>query len=285
MFEFEIYNENNKKMVYLSNDGSSGCKYSFNNKEELKQIVANYIDDNYNEDAFVEKTDSPKNEHFSLTYFDKVGSRVHTDNFTSRQEALKFFNNLVESYEENGTSNSSLELRDDSTDKIIAEWENPGDIDEDADDDYDDDDDCDCDEEYEEVDLDVAEKIAKDYGVVVDVIAGLSLRDIEQELGEEEGALDRYLLDEDDETDEDENLSTYFVMWWNDRKDEPVVVYEVLVASESEAIDVAYEAGGKEYDDEYPMISTTDLSESRIKEYKNSSIIGYEKISKKPLIK
>lgn len=31
--------------VYLANDGSSGCKYKFKNKYELKQIVANYIAD------------------------------------------------------------------------------------------------------------------------------------------------------------------------------------------------------------------------------------------------
>ena len=29
--------------VYLANDGSSGCKYKFNNKDELKQIVDDYI--------------------------------------------------------------------------------------------------------------------------------------------------------------------------------------------------------------------------------------------------
>ena len=29
--------------VYLANDGSSGCKYKFKNKDELKQIVADYV--------------------------------------------------------------------------------------------------------------------------------------------------------------------------------------------------------------------------------------------------
>lgn len=29
--------------VYLANDSSSGCKYKFKNKDELKQIVADYI--------------------------------------------------------------------------------------------------------------------------------------------------------------------------------------------------------------------------------------------------
>ena len=31
--------------VYLANEGSSGCKYKFKNKDELKQIVADYIAD------------------------------------------------------------------------------------------------------------------------------------------------------------------------------------------------------------------------------------------------
>ena len=31
--------------VYLANEGSSGCKYKFNNKDELKQIVAGYVAD------------------------------------------------------------------------------------------------------------------------------------------------------------------------------------------------------------------------------------------------
>ena len=39
--------------VYLAHDGSSGSKYKFNNKDELKQIVADYladlIDYNYEE--------------------------------------------------------------------------------------------------------------------------------------------------------------------------------------------------------------------------------------------
>lgn len=29
--------------VYLANENSSGCKYKFKNKDELKQIVADYL--------------------------------------------------------------------------------------------------------------------------------------------------------------------------------------------------------------------------------------------------
>ena len=31
--------------VYLANDSGSGCKYKFKNKDELKQIVADFITD------------------------------------------------------------------------------------------------------------------------------------------------------------------------------------------------------------------------------------------------
>ena len=31
--------------VYLAHDGSSGCEYDFNSKDELKQIIADYVAD------------------------------------------------------------------------------------------------------------------------------------------------------------------------------------------------------------------------------------------------
>ena len=31
--------------VYLANDSSSGCKYKFKDKDELKRIVADYVAD------------------------------------------------------------------------------------------------------------------------------------------------------------------------------------------------------------------------------------------------
>ena len=39
--------------VYLANDGSSGSTYKFKNKDELKQIVADYVADliDYNYEA------------------------------------------------------------------------------------------------------------------------------------------------------------------------------------------------------------------------------------------
>jgi hypothetical protein len=32
-------------IVYIANDGSSGCKYKFNSKEELKEYINNYMSD------------------------------------------------------------------------------------------------------------------------------------------------------------------------------------------------------------------------------------------------
>lgn len=37
--EIETYEEDGKKYVYLSDNGSSGCKYGYNNKDELKNII------------------------------------------------------------------------------------------------------------------------------------------------------------------------------------------------------------------------------------------------------
>lgn len=41
-FEIEVYEEDGRKFVYLSHNGSSGCRYEFHGAEDLKQIVGNY---------------------------------------------------------------------------------------------------------------------------------------------------------------------------------------------------------------------------------------------------
>ena len=43
--EIEVIEENGKTYVFLANDGSSGCKYEFKSKDELKQIIADYVAD------------------------------------------------------------------------------------------------------------------------------------------------------------------------------------------------------------------------------------------------
>lgn len=45
--EIEVYVKDGKNFVYLSNDGSSGVKQEFTSSEELKKIVANYVEDAY----------------------------------------------------------------------------------------------------------------------------------------------------------------------------------------------------------------------------------------------
>lgn len=43
--EIETGKKNGKKIVYLANDGSSGCKYEYETQEQLLDIIKNYIDD------------------------------------------------------------------------------------------------------------------------------------------------------------------------------------------------------------------------------------------------
>lgn len=40
MIEIELYDGNR---VFIAHDGSSGCDYSYNSKEELASIVSDYI--------------------------------------------------------------------------------------------------------------------------------------------------------------------------------------------------------------------------------------------------
>ena len=43
--EIETYEKNKKSYVFIANDGSSGCEYEYKDREELKNIVANYVRD------------------------------------------------------------------------------------------------------------------------------------------------------------------------------------------------------------------------------------------------
>lgn len=43
--EVEVYEEDKTTYVYLSHDGSSGCKYKYTTTEELKQIINDYVAD------------------------------------------------------------------------------------------------------------------------------------------------------------------------------------------------------------------------------------------------
>ena len=47
--EIEIFREGDKNFVYLSNDGSSGCKYQFADEGHLQRLVADYVVNCYKE--------------------------------------------------------------------------------------------------------------------------------------------------------------------------------------------------------------------------------------------
>ena len=66
-------------------------------------------------------------------------------------------------------------------------------------------------------------------------------------------------------------MEKYYVMYWNDRADYPVAVFEVEADSEGEAEEIAYENGGDAYADEWPLLTETELTDREIKEYKSQS--------------
>lgn len=73
-------------------------------------------------------------------------------------------------------------------------------------------------------------------------------------------------------------MTKYFVMYWNDREDYPVAVFEVDAETEGEAEQIAYENGGDAYEDDWPLLVETDLPESRIERYKKSIYTNYKKV-------
>jgi len=74
-------------------------------------------------------------------------------------------------------------------------------------------------------------------------------------------------------------METFYVMYWNDREDYPIAVFEVRADSEGEAEQIAYENGGEDYEDDWPLLTETDLDEDRIKRYKNSVYTDYFKVN------
>ena len=43
--EFEFYEENGKKMVWLGEENGSGCKYEYKNSHELNEIIQRFVND------------------------------------------------------------------------------------------------------------------------------------------------------------------------------------------------------------------------------------------------
>lgn len=56
--EIEIYVEDGKTYVYLSHDGSSGCKYKAKDKDDIKKIIADYAADAVDYDLDLDSEDS-----------------------------------------------------------------------------------------------------------------------------------------------------------------------------------------------------------------------------------
>lgn len=74
-------------------------------------------------------------------------------------------------------------------------------------------------------------------------------------------------------------MTKYYVMYWNDREDYPVAVFETDAEDELEAENKAYEAGGFAYEDDWPLLTETDLGETQLERYKNSPWTDYKKVN------
>lgn len=71
-------------------------------------------------------------------------------------------------------------------------------------------------------------------------------------------------------------METYYVMYWNDRADYPVAVFEVKADNESDAEQIAFLEGGRDYEDDWPLLIETDLTEDEVERYKNSVYTKYK---------
>ena len=69
----------------------------------------------------------------------------------------------------------------------------------------------------------------------------------------------------------------FYVMYWNDREDYPVAVFEVEAENENEAEELAYENGGDEYEDDWPLLTQTEeeMSKNTAERYKKSVYTDY----------
>lgn len=43
--EIELLKKNGKNVLFIANDGSSGCEYTFKTKKELAKLVKLYVED------------------------------------------------------------------------------------------------------------------------------------------------------------------------------------------------------------------------------------------------
>ena len=74
-------------------------------------------------------------------------------------------------------------------------------------------------------------------------------------------------------------METYYVMYWNDREDYPVAVFEINADNELEAEQIAYENGGEDYEGDWPLLTETDLTADEVERYKDSVYTDYYKLN------
>ena len=43
--EIALFKKNGKNVLFIANDGSSGCEYTFETKEDLKKLIKEYVED------------------------------------------------------------------------------------------------------------------------------------------------------------------------------------------------------------------------------------------------
>ena len=71
---------------------------------------------------------------------------------------------------------------------------------------------------------------------------------------------------------------TFYVMYWDDRMDRPVAVFEVRAMDDFQAERIASKNGGEAYEDDWSLLTETDLPENTVEEYKKSVYTDYYKI-------
>lgn len=77
-------------------------------------------------------------------------------------------------------------------------------------------------------------------------------------------------------------MKKYYVMYWNDREDYPVAVFEVEAENELKADEIAYANGGDQYEDDWPLLTETEdgMTEDQKKRYKESIYTAYYDLTK-----
>lgn len=92
----------------------------------------------------------------------------------------------------------------------------------------------------------------------------------------------RFIWELDQRKEKINNMKKYYVMYWNDREDYPVAVFEVEAENELKADEIAYANGGDQYEDDWPLLTETEdgMTEDQKKRYKESIYTAYYDLTK-----